>query len=65
MIDSDSYWHAKDSWGESSLKFDQSCGIKFSKENISWRELRYLPFFIIDEKKFNYAYIKYDFILKI
>lgn len=60
-IHSDSYWNAKDCWGWSSLRFDESCGIVFSKENIIYSQLKYLPFFVFDEKKFKYACIKYNF----
>lgn len=58
----DKYWQAKFKSGYvSSSLFDESCGIAYSNESIIYTKVKYIRFFIVDEKKFNYARIKYEF----
>lgn len=65
-IHTDTYWKAKRKWGEvSSSMFDEICGIKFVKHDIIYSDVRYLPFNVVDEKRFNYACMKYEFDFKI
>lgn len=56
------YWKAKKYSGYfSSSEFDNSCGIKYSSEENVDNPLRFLAFIIVNNKKFQYACLKYEF----
>jgi len=60
-IYTESYWKAKEKSGYlSSLDFDASCGLRFSKDDLKHMLFKYLPFRLVDQKKFNYALLKYE-----